>query len=623
MNRKPTYNELEERVKRLEKKVRSYEELKDVLIETEGSCCRLQEASFEGIGVCEEGMILEANRALSTITGYDASELIGMDILNLFSSEWRAFVRYNIDSMFDKSYEAICLRKDGTTMPVEIQGKNVVFLGRNQRVVSLRDIGERKQAEELYKTIAEESQAGVYVVQEGKFIYVNDNAARYTGYTPQELLGKENLFCVHPEDKTIIAENLEKALKEERSSPYTYRIITKDGAMRWIIEAVSLISFGGEKLILGNAMDVTEIRAARQRLAEMEELEASILDAIPHAVIGFEKRHIIFANNAVKDVFGWTPAEMTGKLSNLLYRNEEEYEKIGSIFYNLREDQRTHAEEFPCRTKDGTEIICMMSASVIGKSFKDRKIVVVYEDITERKRAREKLLEYHEKLRSLASQLSMTEERERQFIATTLHDGISQTMAITKIKIESLRKEAESRHLLDPLEEIIGLMDQLIYETRSLTLDLSPPVLYILGLEAALEWLAEQFQEKYDISVELNMEETKMELNKDISFFLFRSAQELLMNVVKHANTKEALVTLKKAENDIFLSVEDDGSGFDKSNLEYSDDWSRGFGLFSIHERLNYLGGQCYIESKRGIGTRITMVVPPAQTGKKEKGTIQ
>jgi PAS domain S-box-containing protein len=622
VSKKPTYTELEEQVKGLEKKVRSYEELKAVLLEAEGSCCRLQEASFEGIGVCEEGLILEANRTLSTITGYDSHELIGMDILNLFTPEWRGFVRYNIDTMFNKPYEAICLRKDGTSMPVEIQGKNVTFLGRNQRVVSFRNIGERKQAEALYKAMAVESQAGVYVIQDGKFIYVNDNAAKYTGYTPQELLGKESLFCVHSDDRQIIEKNLRRALQDERSRPYTYRIITKDGSMRWIMETVSPISFEGEKLVLGNAMDVTEIKEARQRLEELEELEASILDAIPHAVIGFEKRHIIFANNAVEDVFGWTPQELIGKLSRLLYRNDEEYEEIGGIFYNLREDQRTHAEEFPCRTKDGTDIICMMSASVIGKSIKDRKVVVVYENITERKKAREKLLEYHENLRSLASELSMTEERERQFVATALHDGISQTMAVAKIKMESLQREAESTRLIDPLKDIISLMDQLIYETRSLTLDLSPPVLYILGIEAALEWLAEQFQEKYDISVELNMEGPKAELNKDISFFLFRSTQELLMNVVKHAKTKEALVTLKKVKNDIFLSVEDEGIGFDKSDLEFPDDWSRGFGLFSIRERLDYLGGQCYIESKKGVGTRITMIVPPTRSGKKEKGTI-
>ncbi|HOO89620.1 MAG TPA: PAS domain S-box protein [Syntrophales bacterium] len=623
MSKKPTYNELEERVRLLEKKIRSYEEIiRDIRIEAEGSSYRFQDVSFEGMSVCEENLIIDANRALSTITGYDAQELIGMDILYLFTPACRDFVRYNMDNIFDNPYEAVCLRKDGTSLPVEIQGKNFTFLGQKQSVIYLRDIKVRKQAEELYKTMAEESQAGVYVVQNGKFIYVNDNAAGYTGYSPQELVGRDTRFCVHFDDRKIIEKNLRRALKDKRSRPYTYRIITKDGSMRWLIETVSPIYFGGEKMVLGNVMDVTEIKEARQRLEELEELEASILDAIPHAVIGFEKRHIIFANNAVEDVFGWKPEELIGRLSRILYRNDEEYEEIGAVFYNLREEQRTQTREYPCVKKDGSEITTMMSASVIGKNIKDRKVVVMYENITERKRAREKLHEYHEKLRSLASELSMTEERERQFIATALHDGISQTMAVAKIKMESLQQEAETTKLSGPLKEIIALMNQLIYDTRSLTLDLSPPVLYILGIEAALEWLAEQFQEKYALGVVLDMEKISVNLNKDISFFLFRSTQELLMNVVKHARTKEALVSLKKVGDDILLSVEDEGVGFDKSDLELPDDWSKGFGLFSIRERVDYLGGQCYIESQKGVGTRITMIVPPTRAGKKDKGHI-
>jgi len=504
---------------------------------------------------------------------------------------------------------------------IELRGKNVSFLGLNQRVVSFRDISERKQAEELYKAIAEESQAGVYVVRDRKFIYVNANAARYAGYTTQEVVGTDCLSYVHPDDKRIIARNLKRALKNERPLPYTYRIITKDGSIRWVLETVSPITtFAGHRMVLGNVMDITEIRQARERLEELEELEASILDAIPHAVIGFEDRTIIFANNAVESVFGWKPEELIGLSSRMLYQSDEEFEIVGDKFYNLQEGQRTHAEEFPCRKKDGSGIICILSASVIGESIKDKKVVVVFEDITERKKAREKLLEYHDKLRTLASELSLTEERERQFIATALHDGISQTMAVAKIKLETLHKDAAATAFIDPLHEIIGLMDQLIYETRTMTLNLSPPVLYILGLEAALEWLAEQFQEKYDIDVHLQAGAIPSGLDKDISFFLFRSTQELLMNIVKHAHTTNALVTLEKSNGNILLSVEDDGRGFDKSDLEFRDDWSKGFGLFSIRERLDYLGGQCYIESKKGQGTRITMIVPPSIQGTKEKG---
>ncbi|MBN2284660.1 MAG: PAS domain S-box protein [Deltaproteobacteria bacterium] len=620
MKGKPTYEELEERIQILEKRVKSYEDVKDILCESETSCCRLQESAFEGISVCEEGVIREANRAMTDITGYQTQELIGMNILSIFAPEWRDFVLYNIETASEQCYEAVCLRKDGSTLPVEIRGKNIAFMGRMQRVVSLRDVAERKQAEELYKTIAEETQAGVYVVENRKFIYLNQNAARYAGYLPHELVGKDSLFCVHRKDRKKISENLKRALENKRSLPYTYRIVTKKGDIKWMMETVTPITYSGKRLVLGNVMDVTEIREARQRMEELEELEASILDAIPHAVIGLADRRIIFANHAVQSVFGWKPEELIGEKSSRLYRTDAEYEEVGEKFYNIRDGVRTHTEEFPCRHKNGHDIICMMSASIIGDSIKDKRVVVVYEDITERKKAREKLLEYHENLRSLASELSLTEERERQFIATALHDGISQTMAVAKIKLESLEKQAASSYLAEPLKDIIKLMDQLIYDTRTLTLDLSPPVLYVLGLEAALEWLAELFQEKYTIHVQLELGEIESEIDKDISFFLFRSTQELLMNVVKHAQTGNALITMEKRGDTIILSVEDDGKGFDESDLDFSRDWSRGFGLFSIRERLDYLGGQCCIESKKGEGTRVTMVVPPLFRASKEKG---
>ena len=605
MVNKPTYKELGERVKRLEKKVRSYEDLRDVLSEMEGSCSRLQQASFEGIAVHEEGEISEANNALSKITGYESFELIGMDLLNLITPEWRDFVSHNINSGYEGSYEAVCLRKDGSTLPVEIRGRNTFFMERSQRIVSFRNIEERKQAEELYKIMADKSQTGIYVVQDGKFVYLNDVAVKYTGYAPGELVGKDSLYCVHPEDKKILIKNLRLALKNESSSPYIYRIITKDGNVRWIMENVASTSYSGQRLVLGNAMDITEIKETRKRLKELENLEASILDAISHPVIGLKNRRIIFANNAVKDVFGWNPEDLIGQSSRVLYRDDEEFDQIGAAFYPLFKKQKTITKEALCRKKDGTDITCLVSSSRIGDGIESKKVVAIYENITERKKAQKRLLDYHDKLRSLASELSLTEERERRQIATALHDGIIQTMAVTKIKLEALQESLSPAQVKD----VIGLVNQLIYETRSLTLDLSPPVLYILGLEAALEWLSEQFQEKHGLHVDFQADKSPKKLDKDISFFLFRSTRELLMNVVKHANVKSAKVFLERKGEGVTIRVEDNGKGFDTSKQKVLMNWARGFGLFSIRERLDFLGGCFSVESNPGKGTRVTMTI--------------
>ena len=123
--------------------------------------------------------------------------------------------------------------------------------------------------------------------------------------------------------------------------------------------------------------------------------------------------------------------------------------------------------------------------------------------MTEAKEAEQKLSENYEKLRFLSSELTRTEERERQQLATELHDRIGQTMAVAKMKVEALQKETSATAHSGSLEEIVQLLDQLIRDTRSLTFDLSPPVLYILGLEAALEWLTEQYQEKYGLTIAL------------------------------------------------------------------------------------------------------------------------
>lgn len=364
-------------------------------------------------------------------------------------------------------------------------------------------------------------------------------------------------------------------------------------------------------------LNIDELKEARLRLAEMEAIEASILDAITQAVMGIDKRHIIFANKAVETVFKWKPDELMGKNSRILYRSDEEYERIGREFYGLHGKDKKHVGEITCRRKDGTDIICRVSASAIGKFIGDKRITVVYEDITETKRANQKLLRYYNKLRSLTAELSLTEERERQFIAGELHDGIIQTLAMTKMKLETMHKGASSLSLSEPLKEVIENINQLIKETRSLILDLSPPAIYILGLEAALDGLVEQFEKKNNIGVFFKKNDVQ-DLDKEVAFLLFRCTQELLRNVVKHAEAKNVFVSISRSDDYVVVTVEDDGIGL--SNMDFTTDGSKGFGLFSIRERLDYLGGCLTINSEIGRGTRVSMSILPKILKKTGRG---
>ncbi len=151
--------------------------------------------------------------------------------------------------------------------------------------------------------------------------------------------------------------------------------------------------------------EITVRRKAEQELQESERKIRSILNAIPHGVLGLEEHHIIFANNAVENVFGWRPEELIGKSPRILYRNSEEYENIGKRFYSMLEKQQNYSEEFICRRKDNKEIICMISASRMDEGLDNKRIVAMYEDITERKRAEKQLEEAYRKLKDAQEQL--------------------------------------------------------------------------------------------------------------------------------------------------------------------------------------------------------------------------
>jgi PAS domain S-box-containing protein/putative nucleotidyltransferase with HDIG domain len=139
------------------------------------------------------------------------------------------------------------------------------------------------------------------------------------------------------------------------------------------------------------AKEGTAVERRRIGIEELKALAASILDAIPHAVLGLEERRIFFANDAVETVFGWKPSELIGKSTRMLYRSDAEYEQIARDFYPVLEKRSTFMEEFPCRRKDGTDIICLVSTSRIGRTLEQKRIVVTYEDITARKRAEDDL----------------------------------------------------------------------------------------------------------------------------------------------------------------------------------------------------------------------------------------
>jgi len=234
-------------------------------------------------------------------------------------------------------------------------------------------------------------------------------------------------------------------------------------------------------------------------------------------------------------------------------------------------------------------------------------------EVNERRRAEDKVAAYQGDLRSLASQLSLAEERERRRIAAHLHDDIGQTLSLATIKLRELQKSgltaAQETSTAD-LERIGALMEQAIRETQSLTFKTSSPILYELGLAAALEWLAEEFQKQHGVSAQFEAQGEPGNLDDDVRILLFQAANELLVNVAKHARARRVKISLWQDDGNLHLRVADDGVGFDASKIEDRRRESGGFGLFSIRERLKPFDGSLEVESKPELGTQVTLSVP-------------
>ncbi|MDX1775965.1 MAG: sensor histidine kinase, partial [Desulfobulbales bacterium] len=215
-----------------------------------------------------------------------------------------------------------------------------------------------------------------------------------------------------------------------------------------------------------------------------------------------------------------------------------------------------------------------------------------------------------EKLQSLASELSLVEERERRAIATDLHDQIGQTLSVIRMKCSELRESLEAADVVTQIGEVEKLVKQTIEDTRSLTFELSPPVLYELGLVAALEWLAEQFQSKHNLKCTVKSDNGPKPLSQDIEVVLFRSVRELLVNIVKHARAQKVNITIRSNMKNLRIRVTDDGKGFcpeTKAMRAYKD---QQFGLFNITERIRHLGGRLEVDSQKGKGTMVSLVAP-------------
>ena len=493
----------------------------------------------------------------------------------------------------------------------DARGNIVAFTG------ALRDITERKKVEEhLGAAMAHSPIATVVISDGGSIVMANKAAEALSGYRADEMRTvSESTARLYPDsaDREKAIRATEAIRKGERPETNTHTIVCKDGQTRVIEIHVSLFD-GGYVL---QCLDVTNQKKSVRDLRASEKRYRTLVDHIPavtYIALLDETSSIAYVSPQIESLIGFPPSECRTD-PGIWHRqlHPEDRERVMAEMHKAHQTDEPFVSEYRMLTKDG-RVISIHDEAVIARNDAGEPEFLqgVMHDITERKRAEETIQQYQDQLRRLASEVSLSEERERRRLAQILHDDISQNLALARIRLSQAETRAGAGELAASLAEIAGLVQEAIDRTRSLMFDISPPALYELGLEAALERLCEEADARHSFELRFENDASEKPLRQEISLLLYQAARELLMNVVKHAGARHVAMSVRRKGEAIRVAVEDDGVGSDVADMWRKIRRHEGFGLFSIRERLRHFGGRMEVRSRTGKGTRITMAAPLA-----------
>jgi PAS domain S-box-containing protein len=505
-------------------------------------------------------------------------------------------------------------------------------------IVVNQDITELKQAERkrlddaLYARSLIEASLDplVTISSDGKIMDVNKATESATGLSRERLIGSD--FADYFTEPDMARKGYQEVFSKGFVRDYPLAIRNVSGRVMEVLYNASLYrnESGEIKGIFATARDMTDHIKMEEAIHESETLyhqffqnsAAGSFRTSYNPSTGDARR--IDCNEAHARMLGYDRREdALGFDIKDIFFSDHEFEKY---FHDLLEKKILKNYKLSLQRKDGKRIEVLLNAS--ARKYKDDLIMIegTMVDISELVDAEKNLKDINEQLGLLTTELIMTEERERRKISIDLHDNIGQTLALTKIKLESLKQLASNDEFTIILDQIGDLVNQSIQQARSLMTELSPSILYELGFTQAIDWLSEQMETDYGLQIILNDDLKKRDIDEEVQVLLFRAVRELLLNVVKHAGANQAYITLQTEGKNIRITVKDKGIGFDISNIDETTKETRRFGLLSIKERIKHIGGLVEIRSGRGYGTCVTLVAPrknPKKWRQKKTGKME
>ncbi len=565
------------------------------------------------------GRVVRINRGFTTVFGYSAQAAVGRRLDDLIvpaeSQSEHAIHAASVARGQRVDTEGIRARQDGSRFPASITKVPFSAPGQDNAVYAIyRDITEQRRAEQArraiegrWRAVFDNTAVGLSLTdRQGKFIVTNQAYQEITGYSDDELRRLSYMDLTLEEDRPASAaaavENWSGRLPRFQLEK---RYRRKDGQTIWVRVTISKTSGSGPAPEFGFAVveDITERKRADVRLSGYEKVVERLQEMI--AVIDRDYRFWI-GNQAFIDYHGRKRDQVVGHFVSELVGRE-------------RFDSVTKHKIDECF--QGRTVRCEMQLTFPGLGLRDvigsyfpiegpagvECVALVLADVTERKRAERELQHSLQQLQALNAELQTVREEERTKLARDLHDQLGQSLTAIRLDLSALKNNPWNFHGPPKIDYVLEQVDEAIDMVRRISTELRPGVLDDLGLMAAVEWAAEDFQLRTGIHCRADVPQTDPAIDADRATAVFRILQEGLTNIARHAGAKHVRITLSEDAGHLLLEITDDGRGIGPEQIAAS----TSLGILGMRERATLYAGDFFIGAAGG-GTIIRVRMPTA-----------
>ena len=522
---------------------------------------------------------------------------------------------------FDIEYRL--LRPDGSSRWIWDRGVPIKDkAGHIYRLAGIaEDITERKLAEEAMKQAEDRIRLIIDTIPtmawsltpDGIVDFLNQRWMDYAGLSLEQY-AKDPTGPIHPEDVPGVIETWLVSKPAGKASEYEIRLRRADGEYRWfLIRTVPLFDEEGRIVKwYGTSTDIEDRRRAEEKLkrSERQLAEAQRISHVGHWERNIDGGEIICSEETYR-IFGLPPQDAMRNLEQLIHP-EDRARHAEAIARTLR-GEPFDVEYRVVRPDGEIRFVHSQGSAIEDPSGRPQRTFGAVQDITDLKHAEDELKRTSEQLRTLSARLQSAREEEGIRIAREIHDELGSTLTSLRWELEGLKRALcepgtvlPGGDLQERLGGMLGLADTMITIVRRIASDLRPVVLDVLGLKEAIEWQAQQFQDRTGISVRCETPEAGIELDAVQSTAVFRIFQEALTNILRHARATRVDVTMAEDTGVFVLMIGDNGRGITES--ERSGELS--IGLLGMRERAHLMGGEIDISGIEGEGTTVTLRLP-------------